>query len=43
MLPLLNRHFRVKSLVEMGVCTGMSVVHVAGDRVRTYNYNYHTL
>jgi hypothetical protein len=35
MLPLLNRHFRVKSLVEMGVCTGMSVVHVAGDRVRT--------
>mgnify|MGYP000953324875 CR=1 FL=1 len=32
MLPLLNRHFRVKSLVEMGVCTGMSVVHVAGDR-----------
>ena len=28
MLPLLIRHYRVKSLVEIGVCTGMSVVHV---------------
>jgi hypothetical protein len=34
MLPLLIQHYRVKSLAEIGVCTGMSVVHVAGDRVR---------
>jgi hypothetical protein len=28
MLPLLIQHYRVKSLAEIGVCTGMSVVHV---------------